>query len=136
MLFRSEVTEASLHGVGSIAHRNLVSLADAGVTIAVDDFGTGTSSLERLVEHRIGRLKIDRRFVAGVATDERTRRLVAAMLAIASDLKLEVVAEGVEQEEQAAALRELGCAAAQGYLFAPAVPTTELVSVLADLRRA
>jgi EAL domain-containing protein (putative c-di-GMP-specific phosphodiesterase class I) len=130
-----EVTEAALQGQGSVAHQNLVALADAGATIAVDDFGTGTSSLERLVEHRVGRLKIDRRFVAGVAADDRTRRLVAAMLAIASDLRLDSVAEGVEQPEQAAVLRELGCTTAQGYLFAPAVPTTELVSVLADLGR-
>lgn len=129
-----EVTEATISSDDASVRQNLRRLATAGVVVAVDDFGSGASSLERLVECGVGRLKIDRRFVARVATDEGVRRMVTAMIAIADDMGLTIVAEGVETEDQAATLRELGCRSAQGFWFAPAVPATELTSVLADLR--
>jgi EAL domain-containing protein (putative c-di-GMP-specific phosphodiesterase class I) len=65
--------------------------------------------------------------------DERAQRLVAAMITMAHDLGMDTVAEGVETAEQAAALRALGCRSAQGFLYAPAVPETELLAVLGDL---
>ena len=133
--FGIEVTERVLNAPDAQVRDNLMQLAAAGVALAIDDFGAGTSSLQQLVDYGIRRLKIDRRFVQRLESDG-TRRMVTAMVAIADDLGLDVVAEGVETPEQAAALRELGCRHAQGFLFAPAIPLTELPGVLADLRRA
>jgi EAL domain-containing protein (putative c-di-GMP-specific phosphodiesterase class I) len=112
---------------------NLGMLADAGVTITLDDYGTGYSSLEQLVSLNVSRVKIDRSFVARMIDDEPTQRLVAAMITMAHDLQMDTVAEGVETSAQAAALRALGCHSAQGFLYAPAVPETELLAVLSDL---
>ncbi|MEI8239706.1 MAG: bifunctional diguanylate cyclase/phosphodiesterase, partial [Actinomycetota bacterium] len=131
--FALEVTEQALSRSDDAIRSNLAALADAGVTISLDDFGTGSSSLERLVSLHVTRVKIDRKFVAKMVDDEPTQRLVAAMIAMAHDLQMDTVAEGVETSEQAAALRALGCHSAQGFLYAPAVPETELQSVLSDL---
>ena len=76
---------------------------------------------------------IDRRFVASRLTHPRVESLSAAIVAMAGDLGMQTVAEGVETAEQANCLRRLGCRAAQGFLYAPAVPDTELTSVLRDL---
>ena len=96
----------------------LVALKGLGVRLAIDDFGTGSSGLSRLRSCPIDTLKIDKSFVQEV-TDERPEvPLLAAMVSLAHDLGLEVVAEGVETREQATFLRAQGCDMAQGYLFA------------------
>jgi EAL domain-containing protein (putative c-di-GMP-specific phosphodiesterase class I) len=82
----------------------------------LDDFGTGYSSLASLRDSPVAALKIDRSFVSGLPADAP---LVAAIVSLAGALGLEVVAEGVEQQAQADALRELGCGFAQGFLFGP-----------------
>ena len=112
---------------------NLHLLADAGITLSLDDFGTGYSSLERLRNIPVNRVKIDRKFVLAMLDNERSERLIAAIIALADELGIDTVAEGVETAEQAARLRALGCHAAQGFLYAPAVPDSELVAVLRDL---
>jgi diguanylate cyclase (GGDEF)-like protein len=114
-----EVTEGV--AVDDDALRALESLRAKGFRIALDDFGTGYSSL-----HAIGRLpidivKIDRSFVAGLA-ETSARALVAAVVSIAEAHGLEIVAEGIETEEQAARLSALGCRWGQGYLFGRAAP--------------
>jgi diguanylate cyclase (GGDEF)-like protein len=131
--FALEVTERALLLPDDAVRTNLAILADAGVTITLDNFGTGVSSLERLDTLRVRRVKIDRSFVNRMLDDERAQRLVAAMITMAHDLGMDTVAEGVETAEQAAALRALGCRSAQGFLYAPAVPETELLAVLGDL---
>ncbi|MEX2660088.1 MAG: EAL domain-containing protein [Acidimicrobiales bacterium] len=104
-------------------------LRETGVTIAIDDFGTGYSSLSRLHDFPADRLKVDRSFVSTLAAGEHNA-IVAATIAMAHHLGLEVVAEGVETEEQLDILRELRCDAAQGWLFARALRPDEAAAEL------
>ncbi len=89
-----------------------------GVALAIDDFGTGYSSLRYLKELPIRTLKIDRTFITSIAEDARDQAIVQAIVTIGSSLGFDVVAEGVEQEEQRRILLDLGCTQGQGYLFA------------------
>jgi diguanylate cyclase len=104
-----------------------------GVQLAVDDFGTGFSSLSYLKRHPVTRLKIDRSFVIGLGSEGSDRSLVAAIIAMAHALDLDVVAEGVELAEQALDLVALGCGNAQGYLFSRPVPASEIPDRLAEI---
>jgi diguanylate cyclase (GGDEF)-like protein len=113
-----EITESVLmddhHEVG----QELNNLRAAGVALSLDDFGTGYSSLSYLKRFRFDVLKIDRSFVAGLPTDTDDVMLVKAILAMAQGLDLEVVAEGVENEQQLKFLGNQGCGLAQGFLLA------------------
>ena len=103
--------------------------------IALDDFGTGYSSLSYLERFPIDELKLDREFIARLDGDDEEPVLVGAILAMAHALGLLVVAEGIETEEQARVLRELGCERAQGYALArPAAP--EAIAALVSPARA
>ena len=117
-----EITESvAMDGAGLGVGRTvsaLRGLRDLGVRLAVDDFGTGYSSLSQLKRLPVDVLKIDRSFVAGLGSDAGDRAIVSAVVNLARDLGLEVVAEGVETEGQLQILRELGCDMAQGYYFA------------------
>ncbi len=101
-----------------------------GVRIALDDFGTGYSSLSYLERFRFDALKIDQSFVAKLLTTPATREIVRLIVGLAAALKMDVVAEGVEQAEQWEALREYGCARGQGYLFSRPVPEAEITELL------
>lgn len=118
-----EVTEMALlddkAGAGSILER----LADLGVCLSVDDFGTGHSSLARLTRHPFRELKIDRSFVLELTTERRP--VVATVVSLAGALGLQVVAEGVEDGPTLNALRALGCDVAQGYLLGAPVPARD-----------
>jgi diguanylate cyclase (GGDEF)-like protein len=143
-----EVTEGVL--IDEAVGARLQRLREAGVRIALDDFGTGWSSLTYLRRFPVDVLKLDRSFVATVADGEGGRAVPAAVLQLAAALRLEVVAEGIETPEQAAALRELGCTTAQGYLLGRPAAAAELadpvrqgrvdggppVAVLPDIRQA
>ncbi len=95
----------------------LQAVRDLGVRIAIDDFGTGYSSLSYLRRLPVDIVKIDRSFVTDLARGGAATTLVASILELARSLSLEVVAEGVETPVQQAALTDLGCSFAQGYLF-------------------
>ncbi|MBV9292445.1 MAG: EAL domain-containing protein [Frankiales bacterium] len=116
-----EITETAvlLDVPGAVAV--LRALRERGVRVALDDFGTGFSSLLRLRELPVDCLKVDRAFVSGVARSRDDLAIVASVVNMASTLGLDCIAEGVESEDQAEQLRRLGCAAAQGYLWSPAV---------------
>jgi EAL domain-containing protein (putative c-di-GMP-specific phosphodiesterase class I) len=105
---------------GSIA--SLHAIRALGVTIAVDDFGTGFSSLSYLAKLPVDTLKIDSSFVIDLATGPEAVALVTTIINLAHSLKLKVVAEGVETEQQLHLLRELNCDEMQGYLFSKPVP--------------
>jgi len=102
----------------------LKELSEMGISLALDDFGTGYSSLSYLQEFPIDRVKIDRSFVASLSTDVG-RSLAGAIISMAHDLGIGVVAEGVETREQAEFLRDKSCDELQGFLFSPAVPVQE-----------
>ncbi len=125
-----EITETDLLSPGAANLANLQKLRFAGTRVSIDDFGTGYSSLAHLLELPIDGVKIDRRFVAGIDIDTAATNLTTAILGLSDNLKLDCVAEGVEQPYQRDRLSALGCRAFQGWLFAPAVPGDELVTML------
>jgi diguanylate cyclase (GGDEF)-like protein/PAS domain S-box-containing protein len=118
-----ELTESALLDHDDRVNSALKEVKRAGVRLAIDDFGTGYSTLSYLQELPIDVLKIDKSFTNGVAASPRQRVLVEGIIAIASGLDLQVVAEGIETEEQRRALVAAGCGYGQGYLLAkPAGP--------------
>ncbi|MBV9310145.1 MAG: EAL domain-containing protein [Solirubrobacterales bacterium] len=121
-----EVTETAAPAQHPLIVEVLQGIRRLGVRIALDDFGAGYSSLTNLRELPIDVIKVDRSFVAGITDSDDDRGIVAAVLALARELGLGVVAEGVETEQQLSSLRALGCELAQGFLFAPALPAAEL----------
>ncbi|MBK9969375.1 MAG: EAL domain-containing protein [Acidimicrobiaceae bacterium] len=126
-----EITErdtlARRAGVGRAApERTLTELREMGASLALDDFGTGYSSLTHIRRYTLNSVKIDRTFVAGVCTHPEDRAVVAAVVGMAGALGLQVVAEGVETDEQYDTLRELGCTMAQGFLIAHPMTAAEM----------
>jgi len=113
-----EMTESTLMEDVASAHAVLAALKAVGVVLAVDDFGTGFSSLAYLKRFPVDILKIDRSFIAGLPDDNEISAIVAAIIAMAKALGLDVVAEGVETLAERDRLIVLGCPNAQGYLFA------------------
>ncbi|MCU1397518.1 MAG: hypothetical protein JWN62_627 [Acidimicrobiales bacterium] len=111
----------------------MTGLRALGVRLSVDDFGTGYSSLSYLKRFPVSRVKIDRAFVMGLGEHASDSSLVTAIIAMASALDLDAVAEGVETAEQAERLFDLGCRTAQGYLFSKAVPAAEVPETLERL---
>jgi diguanylate cyclase (GGDEF)-like protein/PAS domain S-box-containing protein len=114
-----EVTESVLLDDVEASVAALHALKDVGVRLAVDDFGTGYSSLGYLKQFPFDQLKIDRAFVAGLGSSDADDAIVLAAVQMAHALGMEVVAEGVETEQQRDRARDLGCDLAQGFLFAP-----------------
>ena len=101
--------------------------------MAMDDFGTGRSSLAYLQSIDVNELKLDRNFIKDIGSSKQSRAIVDAVIRLAHALDLVVVAEGVETEEQRKALVELGCDQLQGYLFARPVPEDELAGLIGRL---
>ncbi|WP_298458599.1 bifunctional diguanylate cyclase/phosphodiesterase [uncultured Cellulomonas sp.] len=121
-----EITEGVLvRDVDAVTER-LTRLRALGVRIAIDDFGTGYSSLSYLRRLPVDTVKIDRSFVSDLGTGGTATTLVSSIIELARSLHLDVVAEGVETEQQATILRDLRCARAQGYLYARPLPAAEV----------
>ena len=125
-----EITETTI--MHSTAHTiaALHELTALGVQISVDDFGTGYSSLAYLHRFPVHKLKIDQSFVRDIRSDQADAALVGTMVALAKQLKLVSVAEGVETEEQLMFLMASGCEAYQGFLFSPPRPAEEITRLL------
>ncbi|MCB9987905.1 MAG: EAL domain-containing protein [Rhodospirillales bacterium] len=117
-----EITESALIGDADLAEEVLQGLKKLGVGIALDDFGTGYSSLGYLHRFSIDTLKIDRSFVMQLHDDNKSIDIVRAIVGLARNFKLQVVAEGIEKERDVVALNSLGCDFAQGYLFERPLP--------------
>jgi diguanylate cyclase (GGDEF)-like protein len=124
-----ELTESLTLSQLEVVDEVLGALRDAGVVLALDDFGTGYSSLSTLARVPVQELKIDRSFVAEM-NSPAAAAVVRSTIELGRSLELLVVAEGVESEDQRRRLWELGCAAAQGYLFARAMPLDTLLATL------
>jgi diguanylate cyclase (GGDEF)-like protein len=125
-----EVTEGSIMTKPELAVQTLNALKNIGVRISIDDFGTGFSSLGYLKRLPIDIVKIDRSFVSGSATDPADAALVMAIITLAHNLRLKVVAEGVETEDQLRFLHLLRCDEIQGYLFSKPLPAEEFEELL------
>jgi EAL domain-containing protein (putative c-di-GMP-specific phosphodiesterase class I) len=110
--------------------RQLRAIRDLGVRLAIDDFGTGNSAVAYLKQFPIDVLKIDQSFVRGLHSSSEDAAITSATIAMARQLGLRVVAEGVEEQVQMDFLREHGCREYQGFLFSPAVPADDFASLL------
>jgi EAL domain-containing protein (putative c-di-GMP-specific phosphodiesterase class I) len=125
-----ELTESSIMSNAQATIDVLTRLKAMGVTISIDDFGTGFSSLSYLKRLPIDTLKIDQSFIRDVTTDPDAAALVMAIITLAHNLRLQVVAEGVETEEQLRFLRLLRCDEAQGYFLGKPLSAAELEELL------
>ena len=127
-----EITESNAMQNADNTIHTLRELKALGVRIAMDDFGTGYSSLNYLKRFPIDTLKLDRSFIREVTTDATDAAIVNAVISMSHSLNLQVVAEGVETEDQLSALRKLKCDRIQGYLFSPPLPTDKLEAFLLE----
>jgi diguanylate cyclase (GGDEF)-like protein len=124
-----ELTESSIMQNSEFAAGMLIRLKNMGINISIDDFGTGFSSLASLKRLPIDALKIDQSFVRDATTDPDDAALVMAIITLAHNLRLRVVAEGVETEDQLRFLQLLRCDEIQGYFFSKPVPAEKLVAL-------
>ena len=131
-LLNLEITETVLMGDPETSRATLLALKALGVRLHCDDFGTGYSSLSYLHRFPLDALKIDRSFVRRLGHDDESERIVRTIALLARDLKLEVIAEGIETAEQCALLASLGCQRGQGFLFSPAVGSDDAGQMLAS----
>jgi diguanylate cyclase (GGDEF)-like protein len=125
-----EITEGVFLSNDDHVHDMIASLKAIGVKLALDDFGTGYSSLSYLQRVPFDKIKIDRSFVTGASDLEgRNAALIRAMVGLASDLKMQTTAEGVETQEELQLVRDLGCSLVQGYFFGKPMPDSEALDL-------
>jgi EAL domain-containing protein (putative c-di-GMP-specific phosphodiesterase class I) len=132
---RLEVTESVAMQNLDVSFEALGKFKRLGVGITMDDFGTGYSSLSYLKTLPLDTLKIDRSFIRDVAGDTNDASIVRASIVLAHELRLKVVAEGVETPEQLRFLRQHQCDEVQGFLFSPALPAEKFEAMLAEDKR-
>ncbi|MDX2255682.1 MAG: EAL domain-containing protein [Pseudanabaenaceae cyanobacterium bins.39] len=128
-----EVTESILIEKTSIATEILAELRTQNIQTCIDDFGTGYSSLSYLRRFPIHTLKIDRSFISQVGTSEESNEIVKAIIVLGINLGLNVIAEGVESEEQLSFLHTNNCHAGQGFYFYPSLDAADITNMLRDL---
>ncbi|TIV56945.1 MAG: EAL domain-containing protein [Mesorhizobium sp.] len=122
-----EITEEAPIHCGAVSEK-VGRLADAGISIVLDDFGTGFSTLVSLKDSRIRKIKVDKDFVRDLAKSVEDQALVKAVIDLGRTLEIEVMAEGVETDADRMILRSLGCAIAQGFLFSGALPPADALA--------
>jgi EAL domain-containing protein (putative c-di-GMP-specific phosphodiesterase class I) len=125
-----EITETLLMDDIQANIEKLQAVRGLGISLAIDDFGTGYSSLAYLAKLPVQALKIDRSFIVAMLDDANAMTLVSTIISLAHSLRLKVIAEGVETEEQAKTLRLLRCDEMQGYLISRPLPADQLVALL------
>ena len=125
-----EITETTAFPDPALALTELTALADGGISLVLDDFGVGWSNVSRLLDLPVSSLKLDRSLVSAMNEDPRSAFVVASAVATALELGLDVVAEGIEDEETRRHIASTGCRWAQGWLFSPAVPAATLPRML------
>lgn len=130
-----EVTETATMSDPETASAIIEELHEAGVRISMDDFGTGQSSLGRLRELQLDKVKIDRAFIMAIGEDKPAEHIVRAILEMCAGLDLTVVAEGIEEINQAESLKRFGCHAGQGYLFGKPQDATKTMGYIRQFRR-
>ncbi len=127
-----EITESTLMDKGTVATALLGQLKARKIQLSIDDFGTGYSSLAYLQALPIDTLKIDRSFISNIAHQEKNLEITQTIINLAHSLKLDVVAEGVETQEQLDILRSVGCEYGQGYLFSRPLDEQAAVAFLTE----
>lgn len=127
-----EITESALLHDTEVAVATLRTLRQLGARIAIDDFGTGYSCLSYLKDLPVDTLKLAQPFVQGIPEHPRDRGIAALVIGLGKNLNMDIVAEGVETEEQLAVLREEGCTLLQGYLFSRPIPAEDVPLILAS----
>lgn len=127
-----EVTETEIMKNPEYSILKLQALSDMGIELAVDDFGTGYSSLSYLKKLPINKLKIDKSFVEGLPYDKEDVGIVKALIILSESLELDIIAEGVETEEQKIFLIEHGCKDIQGYIYAKPLPVDKMEKMLKE----
>lgn len=127
-----EITETAVIGDPDAALANLRAFTEAGIRIAIDDYGSGLSSLAYLKQLPAQELKIDRMFVSGLTNSNRDPLLVRSSIDLAHALEMEVTAEGVDTAMSLSLLRIMGCDLLQGYFISPPLPLPQLVTFLGD----
>ncbi|QHN48297.1 phosphodiesterase [Geobacillus stearothermophilus] len=125
-----EVTEHIMMQDSAVVYENISQLKEAGVKLAIDDFGVGYSSLGYIKKLKVDRLKIDRSFIKNLPQSADDQAIVAAVITMAHQLSIDVVAEGIENEKQIQILKEMGCNGGQGYFWRQPVSETEIGSLL------
>jgi EAL domain-containing protein (putative c-di-GMP-specific phosphodiesterase class I) len=130
-----ELTESVLMDDVDYFGKILARFKSLGVRLSIDDFGTGYSSLSYLKRFPLDEVKIDRGFVDGLGTDAHDSALVAAILAMATALGLDVIAEGVETRDQLKLLQKMECSRAQGFFLARPMPARDMARLIANRRR-
>jgi EAL domain-containing protein (putative c-di-GMP-specific phosphodiesterase class I) len=130
-----EITESAIVRDVGLMEKALGGLRDVGVRIALDNFGTGYSTLYHLRNFKVDCLKIDRHFVESMARDGESEAIVRALVGLGEGLGMEVDAEGVETVDQQRLLIDHGCRAAQGFLFSKAVPSEETLAFVTSITR-
>jgi EAL domain-containing protein (putative c-di-GMP-specific phosphodiesterase class I) len=113
-----ELTESVLMNALEVVQELLEQLRERGISLAIDDFGSGYSSLRYLSNFPIQRIKIDQSFICGIESNSKSMALIKAIIALASSLHMEIFAEGVETAEQLRFLKAHGCTEVQGHYFA------------------
>jgi EAL domain-containing protein (putative c-di-GMP-specific phosphodiesterase class I) len=122
----TEISEQQLIGDPSYLHESVKRLKEAGVHIAIDDVGFGNSCLESLILLEPNIIKIDKRIIIGISTQTMLVRSLRRLLKLAASLDIEVIAEGVENREDLAVIRDLGVKYAQGFLWGKPKPVSEI----------
>ncbi|MDO9225084.1 MAG: EAL domain-containing protein [Pseudomonadota bacterium] len=134
-LLELELTESAIMAQGEQAPAVLAAIKQLGVSLAIDDFGTGYSSLAYLKRFAVDKLKIDRGFIRDIPDDVNDVEIAATIIAMGKNLKLKVLAEGVETEAQLAFLQLHDCDAWQGYHFSKPLPAADFLQLWQRLRR-
>ena len=130
-----EITESFVMAERELSFQSLADLRAFGVRLSIDDFGTGYSSLAYLQQLKVHKLKIDMSFVRDMMKNSSNAAIVKAVIALGQSMGLEVIAEGVEEVEQARFLRDLGCDVMQGYLLSRPLPADQIGDFLARYSR-
>jgi EAL domain-containing protein (putative c-di-GMP-specific phosphodiesterase class I) len=127
-----EITESLFFEQPALASEALTRCHEKGLNISIDDFGTGYSSLSYLHSFPVNTLKIDQSFVRSMLHKENSYTLIRSIIGLAENLNLKVIAEGIEHQEEATALKELNCQKCQGYWFARPMPEADVLTFLKE----
>ena len=125
-----EVTERQPLDNLTETRRVIAALQGIGVRIAIDDVGTGHSGLSYILKLGVDIIKIDKMFIDSIGTDRNSNTIIETLIDLARNMRMDVIAEGVEHFEQVVTLRELGIRAAQGYVFAPPLPGSSFLQLV------